>query len=343
MMKRIATIVCATALLATTTGCLRSTGGTEVGIKFNVVTGGAAVVDPGESKFVVPIVHRWFVYDKKLQKMEMKKAPKHNDALDFKTRDGNDIEVDLTIQWKIEQDKAPDLLRKVAPTMEDIARGIVRPLARSVPRDVLNELSSEEFYDASKRAQKEALAHQRLDKALREFGIICERVILGNYRFHAKYQKAIDDKKVAAQEANKFASAAEAERRAWERNLEQTRGAVRQQIAAERGLFEHAKLSADAYYEARKFEADAILSARKAQAKGIREQRAAMSGTGGRTMVKLKVAEALKGKKIVLIPMGEGGGLSLQKTDVNQLLETLGVDSIATSAAPIGGTAPSKN
>ncbi|MFN8643838.1 MAG: hypothetical protein U0802_20075 [Candidatus Binatia bacterium] len=40
-------------------------------------------------------------------------------------------------------------------------------------------------------------------------------------------------------------------------------------------------------------------------------------------MVKLKVAEALAGKRILLLPLA-GGGLDLKTTNINQLLEQFG-------------------
>jgi hypothetical protein len=46
-------------------------------------------------------------------------------------------------------------------------------------------------------------------------------------------------------------------------------------------------------------------------------------------MVKLKIAEALEGKRIVLLPVGSGGGLDLKTTNVNKLLETYGARSLA--------------
>jgi hypothetical protein len=44
-----------------------------------------------------------------------------------------------------------------------------------------------------------------------------------------------------------------------------------------------------------------------------------MSGAGGRTMVKLRVAEALEGKQILFVPSGGKGG-ALQTTNVNDLI-----------------------
>ena len=41
-------------------------------------------------------------------------------------------------------------------------------------------------------------------------------------------------------------------------------------------------------------------------------------------MVKLKLVEALEGKKILLLPLS-GGGLDVRSTDINKLLELYGV------------------
>jgi len=50
----------------------------------------------------------------------------------------------------------------------------------------------------------------------------------------------------------------------------------------------------------------------------------AMSGAGGRTMVKLRIAEALKGKRIVQFPTSDSA-INLQQLDVNRFLEAAGV------------------
>ncbi len=314
-------------------GCFRSTGGTEVGIVFNKVLGGdGEVVLPGTTSAVIPFVHDFYVFDTKTQKLEMMLQRDRNEELEFKTRDGNDIGVDVTVLYRIDQPKAATVLRRVAADMEEVKNVLVRPLSRSIPRDALNELSSEEFYDSDLRAAKEELAHKTLAAALEPLGIVVERVVLGNYRFHKQYQDAIDAKKVADQTVNKNRSAAEAGIKEWERNLETTKGEVGQTVAAEKGKAQQVVLQTDAYYEAKKLEADAILAEKTARAKGIAKLKGAMAGAGGRTMVKLKIAEALKGKRIVLYPTGDGA-MNVQKTDVNKFLETMGLDKETTAAA----------
>jgi hypothetical protein len=118
-------------------------------------------------------------------------------------------------------------------------------LSRSIPRDALNELSSEEFYDSDLRAAKEEQALANLRRALEPYGLVCERVVLGNYRFHKNYQAAIDQKKVADQTVNKNRSAAEAAVKEWERELETTRGVVGQLLATERGKAQQVTLQTE--------------------------------------------------------------------------------------------------
>jgi regulator of protease activity HflC (stomatin/prohibitin superfamily) len=332
-------ILLAAAVLALNTGCFRSTGSTEVGIKVGKIFGQDQVVSPGRTVTVIPFLHDWYVFDSKTQTLEMDSS-EPNDELEFKTRDGNDIGVDVTVIYRIDPLKAPKMLREVAPDMDEVRHILVRPLARSIPRDALNELSSEEFYDSDLRAAKEQIALERLAKALEPYGIVCERVVLGNYRFHKAYQDAIDAKKVADQAVNKNRSSADAAVKEWERELEKTKGEVGQLIAAEKGKSEQVHLQADAYFEAKKLESEAILAEKTANAKGIQKLKEAMSGAGGRTMVKLKIAEALKGKRIVLFPTSDGA-MNLQKTDVNEFMRTMGLDGqTSTTPAPVPKNAP---
>jgi regulator of protease activity HflC (stomatin/prohibitin superfamily) len=314
----------AVALVAS--GCYRSTGSTEVGIKIGKLIGADEVVAPGRTVVVIPLVHDWYVFDTKTQTVQMKEESEGggDDALDFKTRDGNDVSVDVTVLYHVDPAKAPHVLRHVASDVDEVRTVLVRPLARSIPRDSLNELSSEEFYDSDLRAAKEDQALANLRRALEPYGLVCERVVLGNYRFHKNYQAAIDQKKVADQTVNKNRSGAEAAIKEWERELETTKGVVGQLLATERGKAMQVTLQTDAYYEAKKLEADAIVAEKAARAQGITKMKEAMSGAGGRTMVKLRIAEALKGKRIVQFPTSDSA-INLQQMDVNRFLEAAGV------------------
>ncbi|MBI2434233.1 MAG: hypothetical protein HYV26_15360, partial [Candidatus Hydrogenedentes bacterium] len=97
------------------------------------------------------------------------------------------------------------------------------------------------------------------------------------------------------------------------------------------GGYERAVIEADAYYEQQQQLAEAIIAEGTAEAEAVREMNKALSGPGGEQMMKLELANALANKHIIMLPMG-GGGLDVRSTDVNSLLEMLGVQKIAEEA-----------
>ena len=93
------------------------------------------------------------------------------------------------------------------------------------------------------------------------------------------------------------------------------------------------KLRRTFYLEKQQLLARAIEAEGIAEAKGIQEMNNALAGSGAETIVKLKIAEALEGKRIILLPMSEGG-MNLKTTDINRLIETLGTKSLSTIQRP---------
>ena len=129
----------------------------------------------------------------------------------------------------------------------------------------------------------------------------------------------IHDKKLAEQTAERMVSEGHAAQQEALRNLETAKGQVSQKIATAKGGLDQVKLHADADYFRSQREAEAILAEKKARAKGVEKTNQAMSGQGGRTMVKLRVADALAGKEIVFLPSGGKSG-ALQTLNLNELL-----------------------
>ena len=254
---------------------------------------------------------------------------KSRDDLLFKTIDGNDISLDVIIAYRIDPKKAPYILQYVAQDDKTLRKKIVRTVARSKPRDIFGELTTEEFYVAEKRELQAERSKEVLQEILGPMGIIVEKVLTKNYRFNEEYQKAIEDKKVADQMVEKNKSGQRATEEEYKRKLEEVRGEVNKMIADVDGEYLKAKIEADVYYEKQKLLAEAIKTEAVAEAKGIREMNDAMARQGGEALVKLKIAEALQGKKIMLLPVSEGG-MNLKTTDINQLINTMGVKSLST-------------
>lgn len=327
-------------MVLATAGCVpHTTGETEVGVRTVKLAfwGQRGVEDriysPGGTYFFLPFINDWNVFDTKLQNLEMTYSKargdrRSQDDLVFKTTDGNDISLDVIIAYRIDAVKAPYILQYVAKDDEILRDTIVRTVARSKPRDIFGELKTEAFYVTDARETQANKAKDALQKILGPMGIIVERVLTNDYRFNAEYTKAIEDKKVADQQVEKNKSAQHAALEEYKRKLEEAKGEVNKMVADADGQYLKDKIEADVYLEQQQLLAKAIKAEGIADAKGIREMNNALAGSGGEAIVKLKIAEALVGKKIILLPVSEGG-MNLKTTDINRLIETLGVKSLS--------------
>jgi regulator of protease activity HflC (stomatin/prohibitin superfamily) len=321
-------------------GCVpHTTGETEVGVRTRkfAFSGSKGVEDrayaQGATYFFLAFINDWDVFDTKLQNLEMTFSKirgdrRAQDDLVFKTTDGNDISLDVIIAYRIDASKAPYILQYVARNDKSLRDTIVRTVARSKPRDIFGELKTEAFYVANARETQANKAKDALQQILGPMGIVVEKVLTNDYRFNPEYTKAIEDKKVADQQVEKNKSAQHAALEEYKRKLEEARGEVNKMVADADGQYLKAKIEADVYQEQQQLLAQAIRAEGIAEAKGIQEMNNALAGSGGEAIVKLRIAEAIGGKRIVLLPVSEGG-MNLKTTDINRLIETLGVKSLS--------------
>ena len=321
-------------------GCVpHTTGGTEVGVRtqklgiFSQKGVEERVYAPGATYFFLPFINDWNVFDTKLQNLEMTYSKargdrRSQDDLVFKTVDGNDISLDVIIAYRIDANKAPYILQYVAQDDATLRDKIVRTVARSKPRDIFGELKTESFYVAEARETQANKAKDELQRILGPMGVVEEKVLTNDYRFNPEYTKAIEDKKVADQQVEKNKSAQHAALEQYKRKLEEARGEVNKMVADADGQYLKDKIEADVYQEKQQLIAEAIKTEGIADAKGVQEMNNALAGSGGEAIVKLRIAEALQGKRIMLLPLSEGG-MNLKTTDVNRLIETLGVKALS--------------
>ena len=93
------------ALLCSSACTPHTTEATEVGVRFNKITGATEVAQPGATYFFTPIINDWTKFDVSTQNLLMTakvRAGDRNqkDDLRFKTRDGNDIRLTVPITLK---------------------------------------------------------------------------------------------------------------------------------------------------------------------------------------------------------------------------------------------------
>lgn len=333
-------------------GCMPyTTGPTEVGvrtIKFGIISKSGVepkVYPPGATYWFVPIINDWHTFDTRIQVVEMTMEPemgdrKGRDDLLFKTIDGNDISLDVIISYRVDPRMAPHILQFVARSDQELRENLVRTVTRSAPRDIFGELKTEELYVAEARARKAERAKEVLNHILNPFGVVVDNVLTKDYRFNPSYQKAIEDRKVADQLAEKAKSEARAAEEEYRQKLQEAIGEVNQKVARADGSYLQTKIDADAYYDQQEKLARAVRAEAEAEAKGLREMIQALEGRGGEAQVKLKIAEALQGKPILLLPISSGS-LDVKSTDINRLLETYGLQRLPRTAGTQAPRAPS--
>lgn len=314
--------------LAALAGCVpHTTAATEVGVKFNKLTRSFQVMEAGATHFFLPIVNDWKTYDISLRNLVMvaestADGREGKDDLRFKTRDGNDIETDVTVRWRIDPTKVSQVWKTVAPDTDTVEESLVRPQARSYIRDVLNRLNSEDYYNPQLRFAAANDATKLLAEHLSPYGIVIEQVLLGDFSFKPEYQNLINSRKEAEKTAEKLEAEILATQEINQANLQSKVAELSEALTRAQGDFEQAKRNADAYLVQRQQQAQATLAEKAAQAEGVRKERAALNGSAGDAYVNLQLIEALQKKEIRQIPKLPGGNMII---DGNRLLEQLGV------------------
>ena len=317
-------------ILAFNTLSIGRVSGEEVGIMLNKITGKITVINQPGTTIYCGLYKKFCVLDKTLQTLDMtgravqarKKGRliQGDDPLKIKTVDGSDVYVALKIQYKIN----PDMAEEVVTTSglgDSYKQKWAHDYIRSKCRNYLGELTTEEFYDASKRDVKVLLAQNDVNERLAPFGILIDSIVIPQKpRFYKEYEEMIKKKKLADQAVlEEQSKALAAKQRQQTLKVEETnkknvaverfRGEMEQKIIAAKAEGERAMKGADAYYDRvvigaqatlyqLKKNAEGILARKKADAKGIEALKRALEGEGGRNMVKMEYARKLKGVKI---------------------------------------------
>src|SRR5688572_17992430 len=88
-------------------GCASyTTSPTEVGVRVNKLSGvDKNVYAPAGTYIFMPFVNDWYTFSRQTQRLEMKAQGTSDSApedVELKTRDGNDVGVDVTVLYRID-------------------------------------------------------------------------------------------------------------------------------------------------------------------------------------------------------------------------------------------------
>ena len=227
-------------------------------------------------------------------------AKKYN--LELKTNDGQNVSVDLTIIYALASNEVPLLHQKIGPNFED---QVLLPQIRSEARLAIGGFSAEEIYQGKVRDTIQQNIKQKLVDVLAKYPAIrIHDALIRHFSFSPDFERAIEQKKLAAQQIEINKNRALAQEEEAKRQEAESRGLKLKLVQEAEGRAQSAKIEADASRYKLEQEAAGQLAVYKAEAEGKKLLADALGG--GENVVALKFAETIPDKlQIYAYPVGQ--------------------------------------
>lgn len=143
-----------------------------------------------------------------------------DDAIRVLSADGLEVIIDLTVLYRVEPDKAPNILKEIGTDYRNI---IVRPICRTKIRD------NAVYYDAvalysSKRDEFQDRIFKGIEVTFKQRGLFLEQLLVRNITLPASVKTTIESKINAEQEAQKMTFVLQKEKQEAERKRVEAQG-----------------------------------------------------------------------------------------------------------------------
>ncbi len=174
-------------------------------VKFNIITKKFSVSHEGVT-LVPPVIYRTYIYDLRRQEYTMTarkgegKKANIDDSLWSPTKEGLQVGIDLTCWYRINPDSLIKVHRKIGP---DYDEKVIRPAIRGIVRLVISEYPIMDVYSA-KRQEIQSEIYKRVKSLLEPDGFIIDEIVLRDVHFTEDFAKAIEQKQIAQQEAERM-------------------------------------------------------------------------------------------------------------------------------------------
>lgn len=279
---------------------------TEVAVEINKVLGKVSIMPRGVGyHFFNQWITDMVVYKvaaRAYPNQTMKAEEESKYTLDLKTRDGQNISIDLTVIYALRSNEVPQLHQQVGNNYED---QILLPQIRSEARLVIGAYTAEEIYQGRVRDEIQIAMRERLVDTLKKYPAIqINDALMRHFTFSPEFERAIEQKKLAAQQVEINKNRALAQEEEAKRQEAEARGFKLKALQEAEGRAQAVKIEADAKRYELEQEALGNLAIYKADAEGKKLQAEALGG--GQNVVALKVAEKISDKlQIYAYPVGQ--------------------------------------
>jgi regulator of protease activity HflC (stomatin/prohibitin superfamily) len=283
--------------------------------------------------YINPFEFEVVIFDIRQQRYEMtfqesQGDTKLSDSIRFISDDGFEIEIDLTVLFRVFPEDAPFVVATVGRDVKDVREKIIRPSARSFARIIGSMNKGEEFVHGSTREIFQNKLHEALETQCLSSKIRVTQTLVRHFDVPIELRNPITQKVIAVkleeqyiQEQKMQIANAELERQKelvtfqskkvkaettkmeakiraeQQRDVEETLVAKKKFEA--QGDAEKIKIHADAKLYAAQKDAEGILARKKSEAEGHRKMVDAWSGKGARFIVAKELADRLANAKII--------------------------------------------
>ena len=155
-----------------------------------------------------------------------------NDSIDALTNEGLKVVMDITVLYKLEEEKASDIYKTLGMSYE---QKIIRPQIRSIIREVVSNYSSKDLY-SEKRQEVESKIFDTLKDETLERGIVIEQVMLRNVILPSGLTRAISEKLEMEQQSQKMEFVLDKETKEAERKAIEAEGIKKSQDIISKSL-----------------------------------------------------------------------------------------------------------
>ncbi len=150
---------------------------------------------------LVPVLQFPVIYDVRSQTYNMasqgeERTARITDSLTTLTADGQRVDLDISIRYRIDPAQVARLHQDVGP---DYLTKIIRPASQSVVRNVIARYSAIGVY-SEQRAEIQTQIEAELAGVMAKEGLILQDLLLRNVEFSFEFQSAIEAKQIAEQE-----------------------------------------------------------------------------------------------------------------------------------------------
>jgi regulator of protease activity HflC (stomatin/prohibitin superfamily) len=160
--------------------------------------------------------------------------------LGLPSREGLTVQAEISILYRLKQDKLITVIQNVGLDFENI---LIFPVFRSAAADICAKFDAKDMH-SSKRSEIEKQIKERMMSILEPKGFEIEEVLLKSIILPAGLSKAIEEKLNSEQEAQRMEFVKDREKREAERKIIMANGDKQARIIAAEGLREQTEIEA---------------------------------------------------------------------------------------------------